>query len=269
YDDFIQTDASINPGNSGGPLLNTKGEVVGINTAIIASGQGIGFAVPINLAKDIIDQLQESGEVTRGWLGVAIQDITPEIAEYYGIKEVKGVLVTEVFEDDPAEKAGIRARDIIVSVNGRPVEDTRDLTRLVAGLSVGQKTAVKVLRNGNRETFEVTIARREEEKILSRKDEDRKEEESLGIQVSEISPEIARRYGISEKEGVMVMDVESGSKAEAAGLMAGDIVKEINHEPVGSVEDFRRIIDGVDEGEPINLFIRRINRGFMVVKITK
>ncbi|MFW5810965.1 MAG: PDZ domain-containing protein, partial [Thermodesulfobacteriota bacterium] len=269
YDDFIQTDASINPGNSGGPLLNTKGEVVGINTAIIASGQGIGFAVPINLAKDIIDQLQESGEVTRGWLGVAIQDITPEIAEYYGIKEVKGVLVTEVFEDDPAEKAGIRVRDIIVSVNGRPVEDTRDLTRLVAGLSVGQKTAVKVLRNGNRETFEVTIARREEEKILSRKDEDRKEEESLGIQVSEISPEIARRYGISEKEGVMVMDVESGSKAEAAGLMAGDIVKEINHEPVGSVEDFRRIIDGVDEGEPINLFIRRINRGFMVVKITK
>ncbi len=269
YDDFIQTDASINPGNSGGPLLNTKGEVVGINTAIIASGQGIGFAVPINLAKGIIDQLQESGEVTRGWLGVAIQDITPEIAEYYGIEEEKGVLVTEAFEGDPAEKAGIRARDIITSVNGRPVEDTRDLTRLIAGLSVGQKAAVKVLRNGRRETFEVTIARREEEKILSRKGEDRKKEENLGIRVSEISPEIARRYSISEKDGVMVMDVESGSKAEAAGLMAGDIVKEINHETIGSVEDFGRIIDEVDEGEPINLFIRRINRGFLVIKITK
>lgn len=269
YDDFIQTDASINPGNSGGPLLNTRGEVVGINTAIIASGQGIGFAVPINMAKGIIDQLQEAGEVTRGWLGVAIQDITPEIAEYYGVEEEKGVLITEVFAGDPAENAGIRARDIIVSVNDRSVEETRDLTRLIAGLSVGQKAKVEVLRNGNRETYDVTIARREEEKILSRKGEDLKEEENLGIQVSEISPEIARRYSISEKEGVMVMDVESGSKAEGAGLMAGDIVKEINHEPIRSIEDFRRIIDEVDEGEPIHLFIRRIKRGFLVIKIIK
>ena len=269
YDDFIQTDASINPGNSGGPLLNTRGEVVGINTAIIASGQGIGFAVPINMAKGIINQLRESGEVTRGWLGVAIQDLSPEIADYYGFEEETGVLVTEVFEGDPADKAGIRARDIIISVNGRPVEDIRDLTRRIAGLNVGRKATVEVLRNGDRQSFDITIARRDEEKILSRKDQDQKKEESLGIQVSEISPEIARRFSISEKDGVMVMDVESGSKAEAAGLMAGDIVKEINHESIGSVEEFRKTIEGAEEGEPLNLFVRRINRGFMVIKIIK
>ena len=269
YDDFIQTDASINPGNSGGPLLNTRGEVVGINTAIIASGQGIGFAVPINMAKGIINQLRESGEVTRGWLGVAIQDLSPEIADYYGFEEETGVLVTEVFEGDPADKAGIRARDIIISVNGRPVEDIRDLTRRIAGLNVGRKATVEVLRNGDRQSFDITIARRDEEKILSRKDQDQKKEESLGIQVSEISPEIARRFSISEKDGVMVMDVESGSKAEAAGLMAGDIVKEINHESIGSVEEFRKTIEGAEEGETLNLFVRRINRGFMVIKIIK
>ncbi len=269
YDDFIQTDASINPGNSGGPLLNTKGEVVGINTAIIASGQGIGFAVPINMAKGIVEQLRESGEVTRGWLGVAIQNLTPEIADYYGFQEEAGVLVTEVFEDDPANQAGIRARDIIISVNGRPVKDIRELTRRIAGLSVGRKATVEVLRNGDRKSFDITIARREEEKILSRRDQDPQKEKSLGIQVSEISPEIARRFSISEKDGVMVMDVESGSKAEAAGLMAGDIAKEINHEPIGGVEEFRKAIEAAEEGEPLNLFVRRINRGFMVIKIIK
>ena len=139
YDNFIQTDASINPGNSGGPLLNLKGEVIGINTAIIASGQGIGFAVPAEVAKDVIAQLQNKGEVTRGWLGVGIQDLSEELANYYGIKEGKGALVTQVYEGDPADKGGIKVNDVIVSANGEPVESSRDLTRIIAAAPVGEK----------------------------------------------------------------------------------------------------------------------------------
>ncbi|MGD8899373.1 MAG: trypsin-like peptidase domain-containing protein, partial [Desulfobacterales bacterium] len=140
YDDFIQTDASINPGNSGGPLLNMNGEVVGINTAIVAQGQGIGFAIPVNLAQGIIRQLEESGAVTRGWLGVGIQDLTPELAEYYGIEDKKGVLVAKVFEGDPADRAGIKANDIIIAVDGKPIKTSRELTGTIAEIPVGQKT---------------------------------------------------------------------------------------------------------------------------------
>ncbi|MFC1815440.1 Do family serine endopeptidase [Thermodesulfobacteriota bacterium] len=148
YDDFIQTDASINPGNSGGPLINMQGEVVGINTAIIASGHGIGFAIPINLAQGIIEQLKTSGEVTRGWLGVAIQPLSRELADYYGIKKDSGVLVTNVFKGDPAEQSGIRPRDIILEVNGKEIEDHRDLTRTIANTGVGETAQIKILRDG-------------------------------------------------------------------------------------------------------------------------
>ena len=147
YDDFIQTDASINPGNSGGPLINMEGKVVGINTAIIAGGSGIGFAIPINLAKNIVDQLKTSGEVIRGWLGVGIQDISKQVAEYYGIKSEKGVLVTEVFPDDPADKAGIEPQDIILSINGIEVGTSREITSMIADLGVGETVKIQVLRN--------------------------------------------------------------------------------------------------------------------------
>jgi serine protease Do len=160
YDDFIQTDASINPGNSGGPLLNMDGEVVGINTMILAGGHGIGFAIPVNLAKNIVSQLKESGEVARGWLGVSIQDVPNDLAEYFDIEDHRGALVADVVPGDPADMAGIRPKDIIVEVNGQTVEDSRELLRLVAGLDVGETVEVKARRNGKLKNFKVKVARR-------------------------------------------------------------------------------------------------------------
>jgi len=268
YDDFIQTDASINPGNSGGPLINMNGEVVGINTAIIASGQGIGFAVPINLAVGIIEQLKKSGEVTRGWLGVAIQDISSEIAEYYGVEEKKGVLVTEVFEGDPADKAGIKSKDIIISVNEQKVETTRDLTRIIAAIGVGDKADVLILRKGKEQKFKVEISKRKDEQLLSgtyKKDE----KDDLGIQVSELTSEIARQFNTKQAEGVIVTDVASDSTGSKAGIVPGDIIKEVNHEPIKSIKDYADAVAKVKTGEPVNMFIQRMNSGFLVIKLIK
>jgi len=268
YDDFIQTDASINPGNSGGPLLNLKGEVVGINTAIIAGGQGIGFAIPVNLAKDVINQLRNSGEVTRGWLGVAIQDLSQEVAEYYGIKEKKGVLVTEVFPGDPADKAGVEPRDIIVAVNGKKVDSSRDLTRTIAGIGVGEVVKIQVLRNGKTRTFKATIVKRKDTKVYAREDQE-EHHDKLGIKVADLTPNLARRYNIKAGEGVIVVGVATDSKAEEAGLRVGDVVKEINRQPIRSADDLNKTINSIPDGEAVNMFIRRANRGFMVVKMTK
>ena len=268
YDDFIQTDASINPGNSGGPLINMAGEVIGINTAIIASGQGIGFAVPINLAKGIIEQLKKHGEVIRGWLGVGIQDINSETAEYYGLKDGKGVLVAEVFEGDPADEAGIKPQDIILEVDGRKVETSRELTNLIAGISVGKTVKVKVLRDGRKKTVKVKIARREDEKISTRFDK-REFGDELGIRVSNLTEEVMQRFNIQDNRGVLVVNVESGSKGDKAGVQMGDIIREINHKEVNTVSDYRKIIRKLEEGDTINLFIKRMNAGFLVVRLTK
>ncbi len=167
YDDFIQTDASINPGNSGGPMINMNGEVVGINTAIIAGGQGIGFAIPMDMAKGIIDQLKNNGSVTRGWLGVGIRDLSDEIAEYYGVKDKEGTLVIEVYPGDPAEKAGIRPQDIIIEVDGEKVASSRDLTGVIAGANIGKTVNVKVLRDGKEETFKVKIRKKQDSLMTS------------------------------------------------------------------------------------------------------
>jgi len=268
YDDFIQTDASINPGNSGGPLINMAGKVVGINTAIIASGQGIGFAVPINMAKRIIEQLKESGEVSRGWLGVGIQPLSDEMAEYYGIEDGKGVLVVDAFPDDPAYKAGIRSKDIIIELNGMTIENSRDLTRKIAEIPVGSTAEIKVLRGGKPKTFEVVIAKRDDIKISA--EGPRKEQESeLGIRVSKITPEMAQRFGIKEAEGVLVLGVEEESKVAEAGVLVGDIIKEINHRPVNTVEEYNSAVNKIDKGDVISLFIWRRNAGFLIVKLTK
>jgi len=268
YDDFIQTDASINPGNSGGPLLNMKGEVIGINTAIVAGGQGIGFAIPVNLAKNVIVQLKSTGEVTRGWLGVGIQDISEEVAEYYGIKEKKGVLVTEVFPGDPADLAGIKPKDIIISVNGNTVDSARQLTGMIADTHVGDTIQIKVNRSGKTRTIDVKIAKREETKIAGRSTQE-KEQGQLGIQVSEITPETARRFNLKDTAGVIVVGVDPESKAAEAGLQMHDIIKEINHKNITSVSDLNQTINEIPEGETVNLFIQRMNRGFLVIKITK
>ena len=271
YDDFIQTDASINPGNSGGPLLNLKGEVVGINTAIIASGQGIGFAIPINMAQGIIEELKKTGEVTRGWLGVAIQDLSRDLAEYYGIEGDQGVLIARVFPGDPADQAGIKEKDIILSVNGEKIESSRDLTSKIADLDVGRQAEIKVLRGGKKKTFTVTISKRDEEKLVSEKpwQKDKEEAGELGIQVSNINPEMAQRFNLSESDGVVVSNVKSGSKADEAGFQTGDIIREINHKSISSVDDFRNRINEIDSGEDINFFIQRINAGFLVIRMTK
>ncbi len=268
YDDFIQTDASINPGNSGGPLLNLEGEVIGINTAIVASGQGIGFAIPINMALGIVEQLRQTGEVTRGWLGVGIQDVKGEVAEYYGLEEGEGVLVAQVFPGDPAEKAGIQPQDIILEVNGKKVGSSRELSRLIADIGVGEDVRIKLLRNGKEKTISVTIAKREDTRAAAEKP--RKETEAqIGIQVADLTPEMANRLNLPDTQGVVVVDVATGSKAEAAGIMQGDVIKEINHMPTHSVKAFKEALDKVNAGETLQMFILRKNMGFLVVKMTR
>jgi serine protease Do len=263
YDDFIQTDASINPGNSGGPLLNMNGEVVGINTAIVAQGQGIGFAIPVNMAQGIIRQLEESGSVTRGWLGVGIQDLTPELAEYYGVENKKGVLVAKVFEGDPADKAGIKANDIIIAVDGKPVKTSRELTGTIADIPVGKKTPITILRDGKEKTVKVKIAKRDDSERLARRQPEKNGE--LGIRFAEMTPEMAKRFGHSETEkGVLVVGVASGSKAAEAGIRQGDLVKEVNRKPVTSVSRLRAELK---KDNKIQLLVKRPNAGFVVIKI--
>jgi serine protease Do len=270
YDDFIQTDASINPGNSGGPLINMKGEVVGINTAIVASGQGIGFAIPIDLAKGIIAQLKSGGEVTRGWLGVAIQDVSPEMAGYYGVEAKKGVFVADVFKGDPAEAAGIRPKDIIVEVNGQKIETTRQLTGLVANIPVGQTAQVRVLRDGRPRTFQVKIAKRDDAKTAARGEApQRRGEDPLGLRVAALTPETAQRFNIGETAGVVVTEVQGGSPADEAGVRIGDVIKEINRISVETLADYGAALKKFNKEKSLQLFIWRKDTGFLVLKIQK
>jgi serine protease Do len=246
-----------------------SGEVVGINTAIIATGQGIGFAIPINMAKGIIEQLKESGEVTRGWLGVGIQPMSEEMREYYGLDDDQGVLVSQVFPGDPADEAGIQAQDIIIGVDGEKIDDARDLTGKIASLPVGSTANIRVLRNGKEKTFRVTIAKREDDRIAARGRQGPQEDAALGIRVSEITPEIARRFNLEDTEGIIVVDVARGSKAAEAGLQPGDIIKEVNREEIRSAREFESALDKIESGEAIQLFVRRGNMGFQVFKMTK
>ncbi|MCJ7772916.1 MAG: PDZ domain-containing protein [Desulfobacterales bacterium] len=268
YDNFIQTDASINPGNSGGPLLNMKGEVIGINTMIIAGGQGIGFAIPINLAKGVIEQLKSSGEVTRGWLGVTIQDLKGDLAEYYGIKGGEGALVVDVIPGDPADEAGIKPKDVIAEVNGKKIKSSRDLTYVIAGIGVGKKAKVMVLRNGKEKTFTVAIGKRPD-KIASSSDIPKKQGDELGIRVSDITPEIAQRFNIKRNTGVMVIGVELNSKAAEAGFQRGDIIIEINRNSIKDINDYKKMIEKVKKGKQIAFLIERMNAGLIVIQLDK
>ncbi|MFQ6077969.1 MAG: DegQ family serine endoprotease [Thermodesulfobacteriota bacterium] len=253
YDDFIQTDASINPGNSGGPLFNFGGEVVGINTAIIATGQGIGFAIPINLAKEILPQLKEKGRVTRGWLGVGIQSVTSQLAESFGLKEKKGALVSQVFKDGPAEKAGIKQGDIILEFDGKEIGNFGDLPRIVASTPVGKTVTIKVFRNGQIISLQAAVAEMEE-KIEVAKAPSKK---PLGITVQNITPEIARSLGLEGELGVVVTGVEPGSPAAKAGIRRGDVIHEVNRRPIKDAEDFGQAIETAGDQENILFLIRR------------
>lgn len=265
YDDFIQTDASINPGNSGGPLFNLSGEVVGINTAIVAQGQGIGFAIPVNMAKTILPDLKEKGKVIRGWLGVSVQDISEDIAKNLKLKDQKGALVADVFKDDPADKAGIEPKDVIIAVNGQPVKDTHDLLKAVAEKSVGQTVKVTVLRNGKMKVFNVKIAERPERETLAKME---KASELFGMVVQEITPEIAKHLGLSSTDGVIVREVKEESPAEEAGVLVKDIVLEVNQVKIVSIRDYEREMKKADSKGGVLLWILR-NGERMFIAIEK
>jgi serine protease Do len=267
YDDFIQTDASINPGNSGGPLINMRGEIVGINTMIIAGGSGIGFAIPIDQAKDIIAQLKTGGEVTRGWLGVTIQDLKGNLAEYYGVQDKSGVLVASVVSGDPADRAGIQPNDIITEVEGKKVTTSRDLTNLAAKLDVGDTAKVTVLRDGRQKTFDVKVGKRPLTMAAVSDHQRQKKEGEYGFQVTELTPQVAQRYNIKETTGVIVVDVDPDGKGQAAGIQQGDLIIEVNRKNVASVEDFNNLIDHYKKGDGINLLVKRMNGGLMVIHL--
>jgi len=254
YDNFIQTDASINPGNSGGPLINMKGEVVGINTAIIASGQGIGFAIPINMAKEIAPQLQEKGHVTRGWLGVSIQEVTPELAKSFGLKEKKGALVAQVISGSPAEKAGIEQGDVIVEFNGKEVSDSKELPRIVASTPVGKAVTIKLSRDGKVLDRQVKVGEMEEKVEVAKAPSSHK---PLGITVQNITPEIAKGLGLKKDMGVVVTGVEPGSPVANAGIQTGDVIREVNRKPVKDVDDFVQKIEKAKDQDNILLFLQR------------
>jgi serine protease Do len=239
YDDFIQTDASINPGNSGGPLINTRGEVIGINTAIYSrtgANNGIGFAIPIDMARNVMDQLKAHGRVVRGWLGVEIQEVTPDLAQSFGLPKPEGALVASADKDGPAGKGGIERGDIVLSFNGHPVTDEHELPALVAQTPINQKVPVEVVRNGKHMTLEVTIGERKEPQVASAKAET--PGGNWGMQVGDITPEIAQRFHLEGTKGVVVQKVAPDSPSAEAGLQPGDVVLEINHDKVAAVSDF-------------------------------
>jgi serine protease Do len=265
YDDFIQTDASINPGNSGGPLLNMKGEVVGINTAIMATGQGIGFAIPVSMAKAIIPQLKEKGQVTRGWLGVGIQPVTQELAEAFGLKEQKGALVSQVFEDGPAEKAGIQAGDIILEFDRQTIDDSRGLPRMVASTPVGKAVTIKLFRNGETITREVTLGEMKEATKVAKAPL----RKPLGVTVQTITPEIVQALGLNNETGVVVTGVEPGSPAARAGILRGDVIAEINRKPIRDAEEFSQAIDQAKDQGTILFLIQRGESNLFVAVMPK
>ena len=259
YDDFIQTDASINPGNSGGPLLNLKGEVVGINTAIFSQSGGnigIGFATPIDLAKSIITQLKEKGKVTRGWLGVAIQQVTPELAKSFNLKEPTGALITDVTKDGPAEKAGLQRGDIITSLNGTPVKDAQELPTLVANRPVSDKVKVTVLRGGQEKTVTVTLGQLPDSQAHAEQSEE--STKNWGLTVVELTADIARRFQLEpERNGVVVTEIEPGSPAELQGMQPGDVIEEVNRMPIKSVEDFKKAMADAEGKDTVLFLVRR------------
>ncbi|MFZ0450351.1 MAG: DegQ family serine endoprotease [Desulfatiglandaceae bacterium] len=256
YDNFIQTDASINPGNSGGPLLNTSGEVIGINTAIFSQSGGsigIGFAIPVNMAKDLLPQL-EKGEVIRGWLGVMIQQITPDLKEKLGLKTDKGALVADVTAGGPAEKAGIKRGDVILSFDGKDIKEMNDLPYLVGTTPIGKRVEVLVVRDGREKAFKVKISRLKEETKVAVPLE---REPNLGMTVEELTPKLARDMGLKEKSGLVVTGVEKNTPADEAGLKMGDMILEVDRKPVETLEIFNKKIGGYEKGDTVLFLVKR------------
>ncbi len=272
YEDFIQTDAAINPGNSGGPLVNIKGELVGINTAIFSKTggyQGIGFAVPSNMVRLVMDQLIQKGKVTRGWIGVTIQELTPELSQKFGLNRAKGALVSDVTKNSPAEKAGILRGDIIFEFNGKEIKDVNALRNLVAQSKSGSTVPIKILRSGKEYTLKVVILElpKEISEITPANLPDETEGDALtGLVVMDLTKEIIRQLGFNKDEkGVIVVRIEPGSPADEAEIKKGDIIKEINRRSINNVEDFNRIASSIRKNDSVLLFVNRNGKKFYTI----
>lgn len=265
YEDFIQTDAAINPGNSGGALVNMRGELVGINTAIFSQSggnMGIGFAVPSNMAQSIMGQLVQTGKVVRGWLGVSIQDLTPELVSQFGLSDTKGVLVSDVMDDSPAKKAGFERADVIVEYDGKSMDSPVHLRNAVAQTPVGKKVTVKILRDKKPKTIELTIAEQPKSMTQSGEEDGGELAAPTGVlsslDVRELTEEIAGRYGLKSSErGVVVVRVKPGTSADELGVREGDLIIEVNREAVTSVRAYEKIAGKLPKDHSVLLLLKR------------
>ncbi len=269
YDSFLQTDAAINRGNSGGPLFNLDGEVVGVNTAIISPSGGsigIGFAIPSNITENVVTQLREFGETRRGWLGVRIQSVTDELAESFGLDKARGALVAEVTDGGPAEQAGIRVGDVILSFNDTDVPEMRDLPRIVAETQVGKKVQVVVWRDGRKKDFDVTLGRledfeRAEGVAAAQPDKQGSEIADLGLTLIPLNDIVREQFGIPENvEGVAVIDVESASAAAEKGIRPGDVIVEVAQQEVSSPADVSKKVAEIRKSDKKSVLLL-LNRG--------
>lgn len=262
YDDFLQTDAAINPGNSGGPLFNMQGQVIGINAAIIAQGQGIGFAIPINMAKELLPQLK-TGKVIRGWLGVMIQDITPELAQSFGLKSAEGVLVSEVVKGSPAEKAGLLRGDVIIRFDGNEIKSSHKLSQLASAAAPNTRVKIDLLRNGEEKNISLEVGTMPEGEQKSVSPE---EQSDWGMNVQEFTPQLAQQLGLEPgTAGVLISAVDDGSPADAAGLRPGDLITEINRKAVKNLNDYQQALQKVKKGDNLLLLVKRAAGSFYTV----
>ena len=257
YDDFIQTDAAINPGNSGGPLVNMRGEVVGINTAIVRGGSGIGFAIPSNMAKRVASELRTSGKVTRGWLGVSLQPLTPELATSFGVKESKGALVADVTADSPASRAGLKSGDVITGFNGKKIEDPSALARAVGLAKPGDTSKLSVWRDRQEKTIEIKLGDMPGERTAAAQTPGGTDAGKLGVTVQPVTPEIARQLDLKDATGVVVTRVDPSGVASEAGVQRGDVIVEVDRKPVKSIDDFEKAIASAGKKQ----VLMRIQRG--------
>jgi serine protease Do len=261
YDDFIQTDAAINRGNSGGPMFNLEGKVIGINSAIYSpsgGSVGIGFAIPSNLARNVIGQLRENGSVERGWLGVQIQQVTPELAAAFGLEEGQGALVSEVFDGSPAAAAGFRSGDLITRFDGQKIETMRDLPRLVASVKPGTEASVQVLRNGEEKSLEVEIARLESQ--VASVEQPAEADSELGAKLSALTPELRERMDLDDAaNGVVVTGVNPNGKAARQGLAVGDLITEVDGQSVESPAELEKVLAEARKAEKaaVALLVKR------------
>jgi serine protease Do len=255
YDNFIQTDASINPGNSGGPLLNLRGEVVGINTAIFSQtggNIGIGFAIPTNSVKDLLPQLRDKGRVVRGYLGTTVQKITPELADSLGLKQVGGALVADVVKGGPAERAGVKVGDIITEFDRKEIKDSADLPAVVARVSPGTSVQLKISREGKQLSLPITVGEMKDNEVAAAG-----QESGLGLTVQPLTPELAQNLGLERAEGIVVSAVTPGGAADEAGLRAGDVITQVNRRPVKNLADYNREMSGSEKGKSVLFLVRR------------